>query len=262
MGNNVYDIVSFLLPLAASMVCFLLIVQFRQKGISRQLFAALFVCFGLHFFYELAIQIDIITLQPIFYLIFLPASYAIGPLLYIYNQSLLKKGFKMRRKLRVHFIPSFLLFLGSIAMLTYYGNDNFGVIISDYSSTELPKSVNQGRILFLLAKTTIFYVHLLIYYFLIGRDQNKHKRKYGKFYADYEKKNEQLLFRIFLSLLGIIITQLVIQVLKLNISLIIVVSNLFSAILIAVMFFAGKKQIEIRKYRMYKLSSHEHEIKK
>lgn len=261
MSQSVLNIISFLFPLAASLVCILLIVQFRQKGISRSLFTALFVCFALHFFYELAIQIDIITVEPIFYLIFLPASYAIGPILYIYNKSLLSRKFIFKSKYRLHFIVSVGVFFVSVAMHIYYGSKDFGIIISNYGPEQLPGRVNQGRILFLLLKTTFFYVHLLAYYLLIARDQAKHKKRYGKYYADYEKRNERLLFRIFLSLLGIIITQLVIQVLRLDIAAVTVAANFFSAVLIVVMFLAGKKQVEIRKYRMYKLSSHEHQIK-
>lgn len=219
------------------------------------------MCFGLHFFYELAIQIDIITIQPVFYLIFLPASYAIGPILYLYNKSLLARKFYIKPQHRIHFVISVIVFFVSVAMQLYYGSRDFGIIISNYGPEDLPRRVNFGRILFLLLKTTLFYIHLLVYYFLIGRDQTRHKKRYGKYYADYEKRNEKLLFRIFLCLLGVIVTQLIIQVLQLDINIVTVLSNLLSAVLISLIFFAGKKQIEIRKYRMYKLSSHEHQIK-
>tara|TARA_Y100000782_G_scaffold114966_1_gene153832 strand:- start:9944 stop:10735 length:792 start_codon:yes stop_codon:yes gene_type:complete len=262
MTLNLLTVFSYMLPLTAALISSLIVFQIRQKGKSRSYFGFLMLTISLLFFSEFAMKLDLVVMLPFFYIFFLSTNYLIGPLLFFYNESLLHRKPRFKNQYKVHLFPSLLVFILLTTSFFYIGEDKFGQSILLTSSESYSGMENIFAYLILFLKTTFFYLHLLFYYYLINKNQDRHKKKYGKFYADYEKRNELLLLRIFISILGLIVTQVILELFKADNPYLIIGCNLAAGILIVLIFISGKEQVEIRKYRMYKLSSHEHEIRK
>ncbi len=248
------------MPFTLAVLCALAIFGLRNKGLSKRSFGFLLVALAFYFFYHIVSNIDIGQFQVAAFMVFLPSAFLLGPLVLLFNESLLKQHFRYPPGFSKHFIPSGLAALYAVALLImtpsedYLAAINGSVIEGSSSFTMVIAKLTQ------LIQTVVFYIHLLAYFYFINQRQDRHKKKFGKFYADYERRNEHRMIQTFASIVGITATQLVLYVFNVTSNYVIIGLNIFSSAMIAIIFLAGKDQISIRKYRMYKLSSHEHEV--
>ena len=248
------------MPFTVAVLCALAIFGLRNKGLSKRSFGFILVALALYFFYHIVSNIDIGQIQVIAFMVFLPSAFLLGPLLLLFNESLLKQHFRYPPGFSKHFIASGLAALYAITLLIITPSEDYlaainGSLIKESSFFNIAIAK-----LTQLIQTVVFYIHLLTYLYFINQRQDKHKQKFGKFYADYERRNENRMIQAFASIVGIIASQLILYVFNVTSNYVIIGLNIFSSAMIAIIFLAGKDQISIRKYRIYKLSSHEHEV--
>lgn len=201
-------------------------------------------------------------LQIIGFVILMPISMLASPILLMYQTSLMGKSQKLlgTGPIYIHFIPAVYAIVILGIGLTLFTTSELNTILTDQKLDSENKMEIIARWI-LVSVHVVWYVQLFVYNRMIQNVYRHQRIKYGKFYADYEERNEQLMLRqiVILSMVGVY--DVMFWVIRLRIPWLLVVSNIVFGGFMLYLIISGREQINKKKYRMYKLSSHEDEIK-
>lgn len=260
MINDVTAFISYLAPLTAAMIGGVYTVSNRNKSLAKSFFLlSLFaVAYKSFFDFVVSFHIDAIIIP----------SYAMGnffifscaPFLYLYFKSLLKKKTKVKADNIKHFILPAMVFISGIFFTVFIPAE----ILIDFLNMRFEKGILDNN----LAVYSIFYtlgfpmllIQWPVYIYLLRKVIIKRRKWYKKYYGTLEQRNQKLIKRISILYLSIFSISFLLSVFKVQSNIIIFGTNftICSFIILAVLY--GNEQLNMQKYRMYKLSSHEEEI--
>ncbi len=233
----------------------------RNKGISRTIFGA-FLFMVLSFFtFNLMTEVEMGGVQIFGFVILMPFSMLAGPLMLMFHKSLMGKKHKLLGTTNVawNYIPA----LYSIVVLIL-GLFIFSVAeVNDILTTQRLTTGEDKKIIariILVSAHVLWYVQLFWYTNKITEVYTIQKRKYGKFYAQYEERNEKLMRREVLILMMVGMYDLMFWIVRVRNPYLMIAVNVFFGIALGYLIIAGREQIDIKRYRMYKLNSHDHEL--
>lgn len=236
------------------------ILNNRHRGISRNLLASVILLTAYKGVYDFIIAFGLTPYHIIGYLLGNIALFSVAPLLYIYFRSLLTKTFVFQRSNIKHFSIPFLFFIISTFSVIFSSEQDIISVLNH----RFEKGVNFERSFTLIMVYLIGYPLLVVqwavyvaYTFKLIRKQ---KKKYGKFYGSFEKRNEVLIKRLHMYLAGIFVISFIITFLQISNEKVIIALNSVVAVLITLAVYYGQEQVNMKKYRMYKLSSHKEDI--
>lgn len=233
----------------------------RNSGISRTIFSVYLFTLLAMFLYNLMTEVEMAFFQIIAFAIFMPMSMLTGPVLLMFQNSLMGKKRKLLGdgSVFVHLIPTIYTILVLVIGIVMYSPKELNDILTIANFDEGAPSELYAR--WILGSTHVLWYAQLIYYAKrISKIFNRQKRKYGKFYASYEERNERLMLRG-VAVLGVVgVYDFLFWVLKIRTSTIFILVNFVIGALLAWLIISGREQINIKRYRMYKLNSHEHEL--
>lgn len=199
--------------------------------------------------------------QILAFIVLMPFSLLAGPLLLMYQKSLMGESRKLLGKEGImwNFIPA----LYSVVILVV-GMSMFSMQeVNDILTTQ---RIDDGDIEMVIARTilisahVLWYIQLFWYNFKINRVFRAQKRKFGKFYAQYEERNEKLMNRIVIILMMVAVYDLMFWIVRVRNPYLMIAVNIGFGVFLAYMIISGREQIDIKRYRMYKLDSHLHEL--
>jgi uncharacterized paraquat-inducible protein A len=248
------------MPLTIGLLGAVSLLSNRHRGFSRNAMSFVILATSYKGLDDLIGYLGLSNLQIISYFFSIIALFSVAPLLYKYFQSLLQESYIFTFKDMKHFIVSFVL-LGltlllaltvSKAELLHVLNNRFDEGRDFYGITAL--------IFIYIIGYPLLIIQWILYFAFINKLIHNQKKRYGKFYGSYERRNEQLIRRVFFALTGVFIISFLMLFFQISQNLIIILSNIFVAILIGVAINAGHEQVDMKRYRMYKLNSHEEEI--
>jgi uncharacterized membrane protein YbaN (DUF454 family) len=126
--------------------------------------------------------------------------------------------------------------------------------------------LDSGESIKIVARVVLISAHVLWYIQLFWytkkiRDVYLHqKKKFGKFYAQYEERNEKLMVREVAILMMVGVYDLMFWVVRVRSPYLMILVNVVFGVILTYMIISGREQIDIKRYRMYKLDSHKHEL--
>jgi hypothetical protein len=207
-------------------------------------------------------EVQMGSLQIIGFVVLMPISMLASPILLMYQTSLMGKSQKLlgNGPTYIHLIPAIYTVVLLALGLTIFTSSELNAILTD-QKLDSEMSISYVARWVLISAHVVWYVQLFIYNRMIQSVYRHQRIKYGKFYADYEERNEQLMLRQIVILTMVGVYDLMFWVIRVRDPLLLVVSNLIFAGLMFYLIVSGREQINKKKYRMYKLSSHEDEIK-
>lgn len=259
----IVSLITYLIPIGVLSVGMLDIYTNRNSGISKTIFSVFLFALLSMFIYNLMTEVEMAFFQIIAFAIFMPLSMLAGPLLLMFQQSLMGKKRKLLgegSKVLLHFLPALYTILVLVVGLVLYSAEELNEIltIADFDEGDLPTLYAR----WVLGSThVLWYVQLLWYAKRIGKLFEHQKRKYGKFYASYEERNERMMLQG-LAVLGMVgVYDFLFWVIKIRTGTLFILVNFIVGGLLVWLILSGREQINIKRYRMYKLNSHEHELK-
>jgi hypothetical protein len=207
-------------------------------------------------------EVEMAFFQIVAFALFMPLSMLAGPVLLMFQNSLMGK----KRKLLgdgpviLHLLPAlYTIVILGIGMVLYTPKE-LNDILTIANFDEGDTATLYAR--WVLGSThVLWYVQLVYYAKRVGRIFENQKRKYGKFYASYEERNERLMLRLMFVLAIVGVYDFLFWVIKIRTSSLFIIVNFIIGGLLVWLIFSGREQINIKRYRMYKLNSHEHELK-
>ena len=251
-----------MLPLGVLSVGSLEIFSNRNSGLSKILFGSFLVSLLAFFLFNLMTEVQMGSFQIIGFVVLMPISMLASPILLMYQTSLMGKSQKLLGKgpIFIHFIPAVYTIIILSIGLTVFSTNELNEILTDQKLDSENHLALIARWV-LVSAHVVWYIQLYIYNRMIQGVYRHQRLKYGKFYADYEERNEQLMLRqiVILTLVGVY--DLMFWVLRVRSSYLLVIANIIFGALMFYLIVSGREQINKKKYRMYKLSSHEDEIK-
>lgn len=261
MNLFIISLITFLIPIGVLSVGLLDIYTNRNSGISRTIFSVYLFTLLSMFIYNLMTEVEMAFFQIIAFAIFMPVSMLVGPVLYMFQNSLMGKKSKLlgSGSVFLHLLPTLYTILVLVLGMVLYTPKELNDILTIADFEEGAPSKLYAR--WVLGSThVLWYLQLAYYGKRINKLFAKQKRKYGKFYASYEERNEVLMLRG-LTVLGLVgVYDFLFWVLKIRTSTIFILVNFVIGGLLAWLIISGREQINIKRYRMYKLNSHEHEL--
>jgi hypothetical protein len=233
----------------------------RHKGITRNLFVVVLLLAAYKFAYDMLGVLGLDLLQIIAFFAGTLIWYATAPLLYTYFRSLQTHEFELNRSLLKHFaIPALLLVAGGIFFI-FLGEQRFLEVLNHRFEEDRSFERSISKIGLFLIGTPLLSAQWLLYFKYLKDTIAGQKSYYGKFYGSYEQRNEILMNRIFYSFFAVFAASFLVQFFQVNQPVYIILINIILGLLIWLVMVAGREQIDMKNYRMYKLSSHEEEIK-
>ena len=257
----ILSIITFLIPVGVLTIGLLDIYSNRNSGLSRTLFTAFLFSVLCFFLFNLMTEVEMGETQIIAFIILMPISLLAGPLLLMYQKTLMGDKSKLLGKKRViwHFIPSLysalILFIG----IALYSIDEVNRILTIQKLDSGDPEKIAARFI-LISAHVLWYIQLLWYSFEIKKVFDNQKKKFGKFYAQYEERNESMMNRVVLVLMMIAIYDLMFWIVRVRNPYVMILVNVIFGIGLVFMIVSGREQINIKRYRMYKLDSHKHEL--
>lgn len=201
------------------------------------------------------------SIQIFGFVILMPFSMIAGPLMLMYQESLMGRSYKLLGKSKIfwHFVPAIYSLLILIVGLFMFSINELNDIltIQHLESTDQLERVSRSV---LVSAHVLWYIQLFWYIKKIRSIYIHQERKYGKFYASYEQRNEQLMLRQLIILFFVACYDLMFWVVRVRNPYLLIVANIFFGVALTYLVIAGREQINIKRYRMYKLNSHEHEL--
>ena len=260
MKLETLSIITYLLPLTVSLLGALTIFGNRHRGISRNLFGYILFLMSYKFGYDLLSVMRIDTLQIIAFIAGSLIWYSLAPLLYRYFSSLQSHDFILDRLLIKHFLPGLLIGITVLGFTLLLGKDTYVEVLNHRFNQDpsFQKSAYK-TILFLLGSPLLTFQWLIYFYFLQSTI-NDHKKSYGIFYGSYERRNEILMKRIYFSMASIFLISFFAQFFQIQEPVYMILINLIQSVAAIIVVQSAKEQIDMKNYRMYKLSSHHEEI--
>ena len=206
-------------------------------------------------------EVEMGEFQILGFVVLMPFSLLAAPFLLMYLKSLMgnKKKLLGTKGIIWNFIPS----LYSIVILVV-GVSIFSV--QEVNETLTTQKLNSGEPdkviarFILISAHVLWYVQLIWYNIKIRKVFSDQRRKFGKFYAQYEERNEKLMNRIVVIFVMVGIYDLMFWIVRVRNPYLMIFVNVLFGVALVYMIVAGREQIDIKRYRMYKLDSHKHEL--
>jgi len=206
-------------------------------------------------------EVEMGEAQIIGFVILMPFSMLAGPLMLMYQKSLMGNKRKLlgHSKIAWNFIPAVYSIIILIVGLAVFSINEVNDIVSiqRVNSGDFDKII--GRIV-LVSAHVLWYIQLFWYTFKIKSVYYNQKRKFGKFYAQYEERNEKLMIRQVAILMMIGVYDLMFWIVRVRSPYLMILVNVIFGVLLGYLVLSGREQIDIKRYRMYKLDSHKHEL--
>ncbi len=261
MSYFVVTLITFLFPVGVLAIGALDVFANRNAGLSRTLFGIFLFTLLSFFLFNLMTEVEMGAFQIYGFVIFMPFSMFAAPILLMYQTSLMGKKDKLlgRGATYVHLIPALYSLTILVIGLFIFKTEEVNEILTIQKLNTQVVSKNIARWV-LVSAHIVWYVQLFVYNKKIQKVYAVQRRKFGKFYAEYEERNEQLMLRQVLILILVGVYDLMFWVVCVRDPLLLIISNIIFGLLMGYLIISGREQIDKKKYRMYKLSSHEDEI--
>lgn len=260
MINDVIAFISYLAPITAAAVGIVYTLGNRHKSIAKSFFILSLsaVAYKSLFDFALAFNIQFVIIPS--YVLGNMLIFSCAPLLYLFFKSLLHPNFKINfENLRHLIFPLTMFFTGACFALFMPAGTLIDFLNARFDGNITTFTPRAFRIFYSVGFPLLVAQWGLYIYFL-RKIVLKRREIYRKYYGSLEKRNQQLIKRISLCYLSIFALSFLSFALNVQNSLIIFMINSVFCILIIFSVLAGNEQLNMKKYRMYKLSSHEEEI--
>ena len=262
MSLSLISIISFLLPITLSLLGVLSVFSNRNNGLAKYLMIAVFLLLTYKFGQDIFIVLGLYQLQIYVFLLGVPIMYTIAPILYKYFQSLLLFEKEFDFNILKHSYAVFLAFTLNILLFSSMSVENFLSVINYRFEGEQHTFDSIMMILLFTLSAPLLLVQWFFYRYTIESLFKKQKKDYGKFFGSFEKRNKVLSYRIYnLLMISFVISFLNIFI-RIDNPYFDIIANTIISTLIFIVIYSCREQINMRGYRMYKLSSHLEEIGK
>ncbi len=257
----ILSLITFLVPVGAVAIGLLDINANRNKGISRYLFSSFLFAVLSFFLFNLMTEVEMGEFQILGFVVLFPFSFLAAPFLLMYQKSLMGEKSKLLGETGViwNFVPSIFSVLILVIGLAMFSVQEVNEILITQRLNS-GDSIKINARLILISAHLMWYVQLFWYNFKIRSVFRAQKRKFGKFYAQYEERNEKLMNRIVIIFMMIGVYDLMFWIVRVRNPYLMILVNVIFGIALAYMIMAGREQIDIKRYRMYKLDSHMYEL--
>ena len=261
MSYYVITLITFLFPVGVLAIGALDIFANRNAGLSRTLFGIFLLALLSFFLFNLMTEVEMNSIQIMAFMMLLPISMLAAPILLMYQTSLMGRSKKLLGdgSIVLHAFSALLVTVVLISGMFVFSFDELNDILTSQKleSKEVYKIAARW---ILVGAHFMWYAQLIWYTRKIQMVYAKQRRKYGKYYAEYEERNEQLMLRQVVILMMVGVYDLMFWVVRVRNPILLIIANLVFGLLLAYLIISGKEQIDKKKYRMYKLSSHEDEV--
>ena len=206
-------------------------------------------------------EVEMGEVQILGFVVLLPFSFLAAPFLLMYQKSLMGNKSKLLGKSGIfwNFIPSIYSVVIVVIGLSVFSVQEVNEILT----TQRLNSGDTTKIIarfILISAHVLWYIQLFWYNFKIRNVFRVQKKKFGKFYAQYEERNEKLMNRIVIIFMMVGVYDLMFWIVRVRNPYLMIMVNVLFGFALAYMIVAGREQIDIKRYRMYKLDSHLHEL--
>ncbi|HBH06101.1 MAG TPA: hypothetical protein DDX92_05830 [Flavobacteriales bacterium] len=260
MNFVVLSAISFLIPAGVSAVGILSILANRFRGRSRLLLVLMLVSLLAYFIANLIFKIEFAAYQLWPLVILIPLWMLSAPLFYSFVTSLLEDEVVGKKINWIwHIILPVVSFIIAIIAALLFTNEEIIDIVSESSKSRDTFSTGIARGIF-VAVHLFWFLQWLVYFRLLDKLFKKQKRVYNIFYGSYETRNEDLYIRMKFLVIIMTAMDLLVWVFLFVSPSWILSFNLLFGILTALIIISGREQVDMKKYRMYKLNSHHHEV--
>lgn len=262
MKLEIIGIITYLVPLTVSLLGAVSIFGNKHKGVARNLLSLTLVILTYKFAYDILGVLDLDILQLIAFNAGNLLWFVAPPMLYYFYISLQTHNYELDKPaFRKHLITGGVIFTFSMLILGLLPIEQYMEVLNFRFQDSPTFEHNFYRFALFSLGTPLLFLQWFFYYFLLDRLIKEQQTYYGKFYGSYEKRNEQLMRRTFHFLIAIFAMSFGVQFMQITNPIYIILINLIQGTLLYFVISAGREQIDIKSYRMYKLSSHEEEIK-
>lgn len=262
MNLFILSLITFLIPVGVLAIGLLDIYSNRNTGISRTIFSVFLFSVLSFFMFNLMTEVEMGETQIIGFAILMPCSLLAGPLMLMFQRSLMGQKKKLLGTTRIiwHFVPAIYSLVILVVGFSLFSIQEVNEILTIQRLDSGDPLKIAARIVLISAHLT-WYVQLIWYTFKIHKVFRNQRKKYGKFYAQYESRNEWLMIREVIILTSVGLYDLMFWVVRIRNPYLMIAVNVVFGVTLALMILAGREQIDIKRYRMYKLDSHKDELK-
>ena len=261
MKLEIIGIITYLVPLTVSLLGAVSIFGNKHKGVARGLLSLSLLFFTYKFSYDILGVLSLDLLQIIAFNFGGLIWFSTPPLLYYFYVSLQTPNYKLDKSIYKHFITSLVAVVISMGLIFLLPKSQYLEVLNHRFQDSPSFEHNFYQVLLFFIGSPMVFIQWFIYYLLLHRLIKDQQTYYGKFYGSYEKRNETLMRRTFYSLIAIFAMSFGIQFFQITDPVYIILINLIQGALMYFIISSGREQIDIKSYRMYKLSSHQEEIK-
>ena len=256
----VLEIISYLIPFTVTLLSAIALRSNKNKGVSKDLFTVILVMACYFFFTQVVLNLDIGEIQIMTYIMYPVVGVMLPTLLYVYCQSLLDEGFTIASNYKKWIPLAAVPFASGVFAVSAIDYDTLLNIIK-LQSIDTEKTIPLIYSWFAKGLNTLILPLSALFFGYKALQKHKMlKQRYRQYYGELERENEKYtkrlvgIFLFFFFAIGVLDFHLVEN------SLAIIFMNLLNGFGAGWFYFSGSKQINMYKYRMYKLSSHHHEI--
>ena len=212
------------------------------------------------FGYDVLTIMRVDTLQIIAFIVGSLIWYSLAPLLYRYFSSLQSHDYILNGLLMKHLVPGFVIGLIVFGFAFLLGQTTYIEVLNHRFGEDHSFERNVYKIILFLLGSPLLTFQWLIYFYFLHSTIQEHKKRYGIFYGSYERRNEILMKRIYFSMASIFLISFFAQFLQIQKPVFMILINLVQSVAAFIVVQSAKEQIDMKNYRMYKLSSHHEEI--
>ena len=260
MSIKILAIISFLLPFTVSILGALAIFGNRHRGFSRNLLSVVFLGITYFFAYLVIARLDLDWIQVAAFNIYTPILFAVAPGIYLFQKSLMQPKYRIKNSEWWNFGSALVILFLTIVTTMLFGLSDMYLVVSTERTGELQGFIDTSSYVIKGIVTLGVIVFSLFFYKKTETLFENQKKKYKKFYADYEKRNEMLGKSAMRIWILILIIESFLLWYGASSGILVIGAKLIDSVGLLIMIKFGIEQIDIRRYRMYKLSSHEHEL--
>lgn len=262
MSLNLIGIISFLLPLTLALLGVLSVFSNRNTGPAKYLMLSVFLLLAYKFGQDILIVLGLYQIQTLVFLIGTPLMYLIIPILYKYFQSLLLFEKEFDFNILKHSYIFFIVLFFNLLLFLFMSKEDY-LSVLNYRFEGDPQTFDSIKRVLLFSLTAPFLlIQWILYYSIIKNLFKKQKKEYGKFFGSFEKRNKVLSYRIYRFLMFSFVLSFLNIFLRVENTYFDILTNLSISFLLFIVILSSREQINMRSYRMYKLSSHLEEIGK
>lgn len=261
MKTETLSIISYLLPLAVSSIGAITILSNRNRGVSRNTFAFILLILSYRFGYDLIAAMHIKSVEILAFVFGSFIWLSLAPLLYRYFHSLRTNDYTLTSTFLKHLASGIIVSM-VVFVLSFLVEHHIYIEALNYRfQNDASFERNVYKIIIFILGSPVLAFQWVLYFYFLKQTIKAQQRSYGKFYGSYEQRNELLMKRIYFGMAFIFFISFCAQFFQLKDPIYIFIINLFQSFATIYIIQAAKEQIDMKKYRMYKLSSHLEEIK-